>query len=94
MFTITYSLVLVRVDAARLSKKTGTAGLSAAHAVAIGTNVASKSANTAHVEGLNVNTCSEYADNAAAVKSIKDAFNKLALQWNKKNPKAKVALLK
>jgi hypothetical protein len=34
------------------------------------------------------------ADNAAAIKSVKDAFNKLALQWNKKNPKAKVTLLK
>ncbi len=34
------------------------------------------------------------ADNAAAIKSMKAAFNKLALQWNKKNPKAKVALLK
>jgi trimeric autotransporter adhesin len=34
------------------------------------------------------------ADNAAALKSVKAAFNKLALQWNKKNPKAKVALLK
>jgi hypothetical protein len=34
------------------------------------------------------------ADNAAAVKSIKDAFNKLALQWNKKNPKSKVTLVK
>jgi len=34
------------------------------------------------------------ADNAAAIKSMKDAFNKLALQWNKKNPKAKVTLVK
>jgi hypothetical protein len=34
------------------------------------------------------------ADNAAALKSVKAAFNKLALQWNKKNPKAKVALIK
>jgi hypothetical protein len=34
------------------------------------------------------------ADNAAAIKSMKAAFNKLALQWNKKNPKAKVALVK
>jgi hypothetical protein len=34
------------------------------------------------------------ADNAAALKSVKAAFNKLALQWNKKNPKAKVTLLK
>jgi len=34
------------------------------------------------------------ADNAAAIKFMKAAFNKLALQWNKKNPKAKVALVK
>jgi hypothetical protein len=34
------------------------------------------------------------ADNAAAIKSVKDAFNKLALQWNKKNPKSKVTLVK
>jgi hypothetical protein len=34
------------------------------------------------------------ADNAAAIKSMKAAFNKLATQWNKKNPKAKVNLLK
>ena len=34
------------------------------------------------------------ADNAAALKSIKDAFNKLARQWNAKNPRAKVALVK
>jgi hypothetical protein len=34
------------------------------------------------------------ADNDAAIKSMKDAFNKLARQWNKKNPKAKVALVK
>ena len=34
------------------------------------------------------------ADNAAALKSVKAAFNKLAVQWNKKNPRAKVTLLK
>ena len=34
------------------------------------------------------------ADNAAEIKSLKDAFNKLARQWNKKNPRAKVATLK
>ena len=34
------------------------------------------------------------ADNAAALNSLKAAFNKLALQWNKKNPKAKVTLVK
>jgi hypothetical protein len=34
------------------------------------------------------------ADNAATVKSIKDAFNALAKKWNAKNPKAKVTLVK
>jgi hypothetical protein len=34
------------------------------------------------------------ADNAAAIKSLKDAFNKLARQWNAKNPKARVTLVK
>jgi len=34
------------------------------------------------------------ADNAASVKSIKDAFNSLAKKWNAKNPKAKVTLVK
>jgi len=34
------------------------------------------------------------ADNAAAIMSLKDAFNKLARQWNAKNPKARVTLVK
>lgn len=34
------------------------------------------------------------ADNAAALAKMKAAFNKLARQWNAKNPKAKVALVK
>jgi hypothetical protein len=34
------------------------------------------------------------ADNAAALKSLKDAFNKLARQWNAKNPKARVTLVR
>ena len=34
------------------------------------------------------------ADNAAALTSLKKAFNTLANKWNKKNPKAKVTLLK
>jgi hypothetical protein len=34
------------------------------------------------------------SDNAVAIKSLKDAFNKLARQWNAKNPKAKVTLVK
>jgi len=34
------------------------------------------------------------ADNAAALKSIKDAFNALAKKWNAKNPKSKVTLVK
>jgi len=34
------------------------------------------------------------ADNAAAIASLKRAFNTLANRWNKKNPKAKVTLVK
>ena len=34
------------------------------------------------------------ADNDAAIAAMKSAFNKLARQWNKKNPKARVALVK
>jgi hypothetical protein len=34
------------------------------------------------------------ADNAVALKSIKDAFNALAKQWNAKNPKAKIKYVK
>jgi hypothetical protein len=34
------------------------------------------------------------ADNAAALASLKKAFNTLANKWNKKNPKAKVTLVK
>jgi hypothetical protein len=34
------------------------------------------------------------ADNAAAIASLKRAFNTLANRWNKKNPKARVALVK
>jgi hypothetical protein len=34
------------------------------------------------------------ADNAAALASLKKAFNTLASRWNKKNPKAKVTLVK
>ena len=34
------------------------------------------------------------ADNDAALKAIKDAFNALAKKWNAKNPKAKVTLVK
>lgn len=34
------------------------------------------------------------ADNAAALAAMKKAFNALATQWNKKNPKSRVALIK
>ena len=34
------------------------------------------------------------ADNDAALKAVKDAFNALAAKWNAKNPKAKVTLVK
>ena len=47
-------------------------------------------ANAAHAAEL----AKVKADNDAAVKALKDAFNALAKKWNAKNPKAKVTLVK
>jgi flagellin len=47
-------------------------------------------ANAAHTAEL----AKVKADNAAAIAAMKNAFNSLATKWNKKNPKAKVALVK
>lgn len=47
-------------------------------------------AKTAHAAEL----AKVKADNDAAIAAMKKAFNSLARKWNKKNPKAKVALVK
>ena len=66
-----------------------TAATTAANAAAAATK-ALADANAAHAAEL----AKVKADNDAAVKALKDAFNALAKKWNAKNPKAKVTLVK
>ena len=70
------------------------AALSAAIKVEADKAAAAKVASDAALAAKDAQIAKLTADNAEALKSVKAAFNKLALQWNKKNPKAKVALLK
>ena len=56
--------------------------------------LAAKVASDAALAAKDAQIAKLTADNAAAIKSLKDAFNKLARQWNAKNPKAKVTLVK
>lgn len=66
-----------------------TAATTAANAAAAAAK-ALADANAAHAAEL----AKVKADNDAAVKALKDAFNALAKKWNAKNPKAKVTLVK
>jgi len=70
------------------------AALAAAVKVETDKAAAAKLASDAALLAKDAQIAKLTADNAAAIKSMKAAFNKLALQWNKKNPKAKVALVK
>jgi hypothetical protein len=70
------------------------AALAAAVKVETDKAAAAKLASDAALAAKDAQIAKLTADNAEALKSVKAAFNKLALQWNKKNPKAKVALLK
>jgi hypothetical protein len=70
------------------------AALAAAVKVETDKAAAAKVASDAALLAKDAQIAKLTADNAAAIKSMKAAFNKLALQWNKKNPKAKVALVK
>ena len=75
-------LVTANAEVAKLKAEAVTAKAAADKALA--------DATAAHVAEL----AKVKADNDAALASMKSAFNKLARQWNKKNPKAKVALVK
>ena len=75
-------LVTANAEVAKLKAEAVTAKAAADKALA--------DATAAHAAALaKVN-----ADNAAAMAAIKKAFNSLAVKWNKKNPSAKVALIK
>jgi hypothetical protein len=70
------------------------AALAAAVKVETDKAAAAKVASDAALAAKDAQIAKLTADNAAAIKSMKAAFNKLATQWNKKNPRAKVALVK
>jgi hypothetical protein len=71
-------------DAALAAEKAASAKALADAKVASDAVIAAKDAQIAKLT----------ADNAAALSSLKKAFNTLANKWNKKNPKAKVTLVK
>jgi hypothetical protein len=76
------------------AKAAADAALAAAVKVETDKAAAAKVASDAALLAKDAQIAKLTADNAAAIKSLKDAFNKLARQWNAKNPKAKVTLVK
>jgi hypothetical protein len=76
------------------AKVAADAALAAAVKVETDKAAATKLATDAALLAKDAQIAKLTADNAAAIKSLKDAFNKLARQWNAKNPKAKVTLVK
>jgi hypothetical protein len=91
------AVVKANADAAAAlatEKAASAAALAAEKAASAKALADAKAASDAVVLAKDAQIAKLTADNAAAIKSMKAAFNKLALQWNKKNPKAKVALVK
>jgi hypothetical protein len=85
----------VASDAALAAEKAASATALAAEKAASAKALAdAKTASDAVVLAKDATIAKLTADNAAALKSIKDAFNSLAKKWNAKNPKAKVTYVK
>ena len=85
----------VASDAALAAEKAASAtALAAEKAVSAKALADAKAASDAVVLAKDAAIAKLTADNAAALKSMKDAFNALAKQWNAKNPKAKVKYVK
>ena len=85
----------VASDAALAAEKAASATALAAEKAASAKALAdAKTASDAVVLAKDATIAKLTADNAAALKSIKDAFNALAKKWNAKNPKAKVTYVK
>ena len=76
------------------AKAAADAALIAAVKVETDKAAAAKLASDAALAAKDAQIAKLTADNAAALASLKKAFNTLANKWNKKNPKAKVALVK
>jgi hypothetical protein len=76
------------------AKVAADAALAAAVKVETDKAAAAKLASDAALAAKDAQIAKLTADNAAALASLKKAFNTLANKWNKKNPKAKVTLVK
>jgi hypothetical protein len=76
------------------AKVAADAALAAAVKVETDKAAAAKVASDAALLAKDAQIAKLTADNAAAIASLKRAFNTLANRWNKKNPKAKVTLVK
>ena len=63
-------------------------------AEAVTAKAAADAALAAAIAKASADSAAEKAISDKAIADLKKAFNKLAISWNKKNPKAKVALLK
>jgi hypothetical protein len=87
------AVVKAAADAAA-AKVASDAALAAEKAASVKALADAKAAHDAVVLAKDATIAKLTADNAVALKSIKDAFNALAKQWNAKNPKAKVKYVK
>ena len=76
------------------AKVAADAALDAAVKVETDKAAAAKVASDSALSAKDAQIAKLTADNAAALTSLKKAFNTLANKWNKKNPKAKVTLVK
>jgi hypothetical protein len=76
------------------AKVAADAALAAAVKVETDKAAAAKVASDAALAAKDAEITKLTADNAKALASLKKAFNTLANKWNKKNPKAKVTLVK
>jgi hypothetical protein len=76
------------------AKVAADSALAAAVKVETDKAAAAKVASDAALAAKDAQIAKLTADNAAALASLKKAFNTLANKWNKKNPKAKVTLVK
>jgi hypothetical protein len=82
-------------DAALAAEKAASVkALADAKAVSDKAALDAKTASDAVVLAKDATIAKLTADNAAALKAIKTAFNALAKKWNAKNPKAKVTYIK
>jgi hypothetical protein len=86
--------VLKAADDAAAAKVASDAALAAEKAASAKALADAKVASDAALAAKDAQIAKLTADNAAALASLKKAFNTLANKWNKKNPKAKVTLVK